>query len=852
MHRILYIESSTRQLLKMRRLLSRKAFEVQAVPRFENAMRLLQEASDDKGYDAVILSWPERASPSTDEFLAALAEPELAGLPVLVLGHETDAAKLAWVSNRARTGFLVWRYHVHTPRVLAKLLASQPDQSLLQFGQPDQSVRVLLVDDSATSRSKFRKLLERAGYQTTTASHAEEALQQIGSQPFDIALIDYFMPGVNGDELCRRIKALPMGSPVHCVLLTSTYMDSVIRDALDAGAVECLLKNESDALFLARIGVISKLVQMTRQQEQERQRLHGILSSVGEGVYGVDTEGRITFVNPAVQQMLGYEDEAAPLGEYPLQVFHAGNRRDPATRKAAASLARAIEHGAATRDIECTYTRQDGTPLFVELSILPLDIGGRREGAVIAFRDISRHRQLEEELRWQSAHDQLTGLLNRRHFEAALEQEIHRLKRSTENSALIYVDLDHFKFINDTVGHAAGDQLLIQISQLLQQRLRRADLLARLGGDEFALLLHNISEAKLHHCADEIRSLLSAQVFEHEGREYQVQGSVGVALLDAGTPSGGTALTNADLACHIAKSKGRNRTHVYDQQTGDKIAMDLDLGWSIRLHNALQDNDFVLYYQPIVALESIAMDALPEQPGRLWHRLLQEPRHDVYYEALLRLRNPNQQIISPGEFLPTAERFNLMPRIDSWVINEALEQLAQNHRSGNMIKLSLNLSGQSIDGPELLQQLREGIARHHLLPSDLLLEITESCAIEQLDAARHFIAALRELGCWFALDDFGSGHSSFAQLRHLAVDIIKIDGQFVQNLQQDPMNQAIVRALVDIAHAEGKKTVAEFVEDADTLRLLRDCGVDYGQGYYISRPLEQLPMLDICNASLAG
>jgi EAL domain-containing protein (putative c-di-GMP-specific phosphodiesterase class I) len=242
---------------------------------------------------------------------------------------------------------------------------------------------------------------------------------------------------------------------------------------------------------------------------------------------------------------------------------------------------------------------------------------------------------------------------------------------------------------------------------------------------------------------------------------------------------------------------------------------------------------------------------LPDKPGQLWSRILSQPNHDVFYEVLIRLKNPNNKLIMPMEFLPTAERFNLMKRIDTWVVKEALEQLAMNHRSGNVVKLSLNLSGQSIDDLDMLKLLQEGIDSHSLLPSDILLEITESCAINQLEAAHHFINAMKELGCYFALDDFGTGYSSFSHLKNLAVDIVKIDGQFVRNIATDPMDLAIVNSVVSIAHSQGKKTIAEFVENAESLRLLKEAGVDYVQGYYISKPMDSLPVLeDICNTSL--
>ncbi len=850
MHKVLYIESSDSQRDRLTRLLAKHEFAVVGIRRFEEAISLMKSVTEDKQYDAVILSWPANAQTSTDEFLAALAEPDLAGLPVLVIAHEADAAKLTWVSGRARTAFLLWPDHLDAPQSLTKLLAGPGPRSHIRI-EGEEPIRVLLVDDSSTSRSNFGKLLNHAGYRTETAASAALALEKIQQAEFDIAIIEYFLPDGNGEELVRQLKAQSRSPALQCVILSSTYLDSVITDSLEAGAVECLLKNESDELFLTRIGVISRTVQMTRHLEQERQRLAGILASVGDGVYGVDKSGLITFINPAVKELLGYQDEMDLIAKHPRDVFQRGFEEANTAQKIACLVEQAIEDGNTKQAAETTFMRTDGTPIEVELTILPLTIDDQRKGAVIAFRDISGHKRLQQELQWHSSHDQLTGLPNRKSFEATLEQEVNRLKRSQEVSALVYIDIDRFKYINDTIGHTAGDRLLVEISKLIQSQLRKTDMLSRIGGDEFAILMRNIKQDSLHQCAEKVRLTLEDYTFTNDERDYQVNGSIGVALIDLETPSAGSALSNADLACHIAKGKGRNQTHVYHQHTEDKIAMDLDLGWSIRLHNALEDNEFVLYYQPIVALDTINTDHLPDKPGALWTRILAQPNHDVFYEVLIRLKNPNDKLTMPMEFLPTAERFNLMKRIDTWVVKEALQQLAMNHRSGNMVKLSLNLSGQSIDDLEMLKSLQEGIDHHSLLPSDILLEITESCAINQLEAAHHFINAMKELGCYFALDDFGTGYSSFSHLKNLAVDIVKIDGQFVRNIATDPMDLAIVDSVVSIAHSQGKKTIAEFVENAESLRLLKEAGVDYVQGFYISRPLDSLPVLeDICNTSL--
>ena len=852
MHKILYIESSSRHRNALTRMLSNDDFVVLAIEKLEDGRRLLQSVADELQYDAVILSWPADLGSAPRGLLDLLKSPDLAGLPVLVMAREADADKLAWVTGRSRTAFLLWKDWRETGETLRRLLATPAPPPVLAEQLAADPVRVLLVDDSPTSRAKFRKLLTGAGFAVETAADGPAALAALEDGAFDIVLIDYFMPDMNGDELLQQIRSRPETAHLHCVILTAAYLDTVITGALEAGAVECLLKNESDALILARLGVISRLVRSDRRQRQERQRLAGILASVGDGVYGVDRDLHITFANPATLRILGHERLEDLTGRCPVEVFHRGLAFDADTGKVMQLLRRAVEAGEVAEHVEARYVRSDDTRLAVELTILPLEIDGLREGAVVAFRDISDRKLLEEELKWQASHDQLTRLLNRKFFEDALDREVRRLRRSDETSALLYIDLDRFKYINDTIGHAAGDRLLIEISEQLKHRLRRSDLLARIGGDEFAVLLHDIDPGKAVALAEAFRHVLENYTFIHEGRQYAVNGSIGVALLDRHTRSAGHVLANADLACHMAKGKGRNQTHLYDQHTEDKLAMDLDLGWSIRLNTALEKNEFVLAYQPIVAMHEIDLDHLPGKPGELWNDLLTAGVQDVFYEVLVRLRGQDGKLIPPGAFMPTAERFNLMQRVDAWVINAALETLASNHRSGNMVKLSLNLSGQSIDNDEVLHTLKAGIDLHGLNPADILLEITESCAIHKVEAAQQFIRAMKELGCFFALDDFGSGYSSFGQLKHLPVDIIKIDGQFIRHIGHDPMDRAIVESMVNIAHSLGKKIVAEFVEDAESLRHLAACGVDYVQGYYLTPALDRLPSLDICNSSLVG
>lgn len=565
------------------------------------------------------------------------------------------------------------------------------------------------------------------------------------------------------------------------------------------------------------------------------------LCSVGDGVYGVDNQGFIIFVNPAVKKMLGYIKDDELIGQRSIEIFHQVKQENEGNQNGVKYLEHVISEGREMHEIETVFKHAKGTILQVEMTIYPSFINGKQEGVVVAIRDISARKLLEEELKWQATHDQLTKLYNRKYIEDALDSEVRRLRRSDEESALLYIDLDRFKYINDTIGHAAGDRLLIEISNLLSTRLRNADLLARIGGDEFSVILRNVNLEHVYEIADEYRMLLEQYIFVHDGSDYNINGSIGVASLNSASNSSSEVMANADIACYIAKGKGRNQIHIFSQAEDDKAAMEMELGWSTRLNNALDNDGFKLYYQPIVALNEIDIAELPEQQGELWEALLKNNSvKDVLYEVLIRLPNANGNLVAPGAFLPTAERFNMMQDIDAWVVEHALKVLGKVNSNGDSIRFSINLSGQSIDNDDLLQLIKKGIKKWGLEPASVLFEITETCAINKMEEAHNFIDELHALGCNFALDDFGSGYSSFNHLKNLHVDLIKIDGQFIRDIARDPMDLAIVTAINNIAHSLGKKTVAEFVEDADTLRLLKETNVDYVQGYYISVPIPEV------------
>ncbi len=815
MHSVLIIEpAATLRHILLRRLTA-QSFRVFSAPDYAAARSLLADPNWRGDLHSIVLSLPSEQTSEFGDLLATLNAPAHRDLAVLMLAHSDDPAMQEWASRRPRTALHAWDRHADVAQALTSLLKLAPSARPATESRDD--IRILLVDDSRAVRVGYRRLLAAQGYRVELAGGADEAFDKAIESPFDIAIVDYYMPGQNGDALCRRLRNDPRTAAITTAILTGTYSDQVVKDSLEAGATECMFKTEPHELFLARVAAMSRTIRVTKSIDAERERLAGILASVGDGVYGVDTDGRITFMNPAACHIFGIAEDESLVGKLAHDSLHYAYENGQPNPPETCFLHQAYTVGDELSGWDTVFFRRDGSVLHVECTVFPLKIAGRLEGSVVAFRDISDRLRLERELTWQATHDNLTQLHNRVSFERELEREVGRLSRSEELSALLYLDLDRFKYINDTAGHAAGDQLLIEIAREQSVRLRESDMLARLGGDEFAILLRNVTANNVMTVADSFREVLDHHTFVYDGKHYRIGGSIGVAMIGRGSGSPGEILANADIACHIAKSRGRNQCHLYQPGSDDKVTMYEDLGWSSRLQEALRADNFALYFQPIVRVDGGAAI--------------------THHEVLLRYTGSRGEVIAPGAFLPTAERFGLMPQIDAWVLRNAIRRLSELRVSQPHAVFTVNISGQTLDTNNNIRvQLRDWLHEFRVDPSALVLEITETSAIANLDGARKLILELQELGCRFALDDFGAGFSSFHHLKYLPVDFIKIDGQFVQSLATSDTDRAIVASINEIAHAFGKHTVAEYVEDARILDVLKHCGVDYAQGYFISKP----------------
>ena len=432
---------------------------------------------------------------------------------------------------------------------------------------------------------------------------------------------------------------------------------------------------------------------------------------------------------------------------------------------------------------------------------------------------VSALRERDKKLWRMANHDPLTGLINRHRFSELLDEEIDRIAADGTMSALLFIDLDQFKYVNDTVGHAAGDRLLKSVARRLQDCVRETDIVSRFGGDEFLLLISKISKKDVDSICNELVKRMREYRFLESGSSFTVPCSIGVALINDDHCTATDLLAQADMACHHAKAQGRNRFHFFKASGSEMRQMVAEINWSQQIEAALREDLFVLRYQPIVDVHT------------------GEP---VFHEVLLRLQPKHGKIILPSAFLPAANRFGLMAEIDEWVICNALEKLGEFRSWYGDVRFTLNVSGNFFETPHLLQCLEDSLKSNEVPLEAVVLEITEQVAIANMAGASRQIADMADLGLKFAIDDFGAGYSSYNYLKTLPVHYIKIDGTFITELAGDEVDQTIVSSISQIAQATDKKTIAEHVQDYRTLDVLRDLGVDYAQGYFLGKPSTSL------------
>ncbi len=567
--------------------------------------------------------------------------------------------------------------------------------------------------------------------------------------------------------------------------------------------------------LVVAVGVIRRTAKAEHALAREKERAEVTLHSIGEAVITTDGQGRIDHLNEMAERLTGWSNEEAA-GRSIEDVYQVVDEKDITQRL---NLVARCLHGdnAPSRESSLLLSR-GGLQYAIEQTVSRIrETDGEVIGLVVVFRDVTSERSLVHELAWQASHDALTGLANRHEFERRLQELVESAQSSHISHALLYVDLDQFKLVNDTAGHVAGDELLRQLSTLLSTKIRAVDTLARLGGDEFGLLLPGCGIEQAQVIAEKLREEISEFRLSWATKTFTVGASIGMVEITHETGGIANLLSAADTACYMAKDRGRNRVCVHRAQDAEVKRLHGEAEWVARITRAFEENRFQLYAQKIVPLR---------------------PDSDFeYQEILLRMLDETGELVPPMAFIPAAERYGLMPSIDRWVVRTLFAWMSANQRRlPDKISYAINLSGQSLGDEAFAVFIEDQLRLSGVAPSRICFEVTETAAISNLAHAMRMMAQMRVLGCRFSLDDFGSGMSSFAYLKNLPVDSIKVDGAFVRDMLNDAMDCAMVEAIIRIAHVMGLQAVAEHVESDAVMQRLAELGVDYVQGFGVHRP----------------
>jgi diguanylate cyclase (GGDEF)-like protein len=556
---------------------------------------------------------------------------------------------------------------------------------------------------------------------------------------------------------------------------------------------------------------------LTRSRD-EHARLAALLAAMDIGILFVNTDNRVVYANPAFERIWMIEPGMRLIGEEPQQVLAASMGLLARPEEQARDILRVPGADEALGALEIQMS--DGR-LVTQQGYPVEDAHGRRVGYLWLFEDVTLERQTAAQLIYLAERDALTGLFNRHRFNEELARLIAEAQRNRSRLALFFFDLDEFKYINDTFGHRAGDAMLIRVAGEIAGQVRRNEILARLGGDEFAILVPDVTDEMLQALAERLTQRVAMVRFQFEGQSLRLTTSLGIAVYPDHADNAEDLISRADTAMYQAKDAGKNAWRVYRSDLDTSQQMVSRLSWNERIGHAFENDLFDLQFQGIYTSSDRTLS---------------------HFEALLRMRDKDDpgSFILPGQFIPPAEKSGKIVDLDRWVVREAVQMLAE---VASIPALAVNISGRSFGEPSLPAYIAAELKRHGVHPRRLQVELTETSAVSDLHDAQRFIDALRQTGCSVALDDFGTGFSSFAYLKYLQVDAVKIDGMFIRNLPNDFDNQLFVKAIVSVARGLRRKTIAECVEDEETLDMLRDFGVDAVQGYFFEKPRTDHPLL---------
>jgi diguanylate cyclase (GGDEF)-like protein/PAS domain S-box-containing protein len=674
--------------------------------------------------------------------------------------------------------------------------------------------KLVIVEDEKIIALDLQRRLERFGYQVVgMASDGPEAIEAARDREPDIILMDIMLSGpMDGIEAAREIKTR-FGIPV--IFLTAYTDEKTLERAKEVEPFGYILKPFKERELYTTIDIALYKNSIDKKLRKQERLFSAILHSINDAIISTDMDLVVSFINPAAELLVGC-DEAGAKGKKVADFLRVMDKRYSQD-----FLALPIEGDKSFIFNDALIRNSRGQNFVVDGSITKIhEQANTTDGFVVTLRDISELKRLSETISYQASHDILTGLSNREEFSYKLNEILKSIKNTEETEVLITIDIDRFKAINDACGTSAGDELLRQVAAHIQANISRRDFSARIGGDEFAIIVRDCRLEDGINVARRLQEAVQAGKFIWQNSAFPVTLSIGAVPLSRDSADIHAILAAGDDACHISKEEGGSKISVYSAEDQKYQKRRGDMEWIAKINKAVDENRFVLYHQPIVPLD--------EEAGL-----------EAKAEILIRLVRDDGSIAGPGDFIPAAERYNLMPLIDRWVVRNSLRSYRALMDRGAAIAagiISINLSGPSLLDEELILFIQDEVKASAVDPAHICFEITETAAIQNLSYASRFIGTLKDQGFTFALDDFGSGFSSFSYLRNLPVDYLKIDGSFVQNIDESPVSLSMVEAINAIGHVMGIKTIAEFVKSAEIKRRLVDIGVDYAQGYEIAAP----------------
>jgi len=707
-----------------------------------------------------------------------------------------------------------------------KLLSIINDNKLSPLEDMEKS-SLLVIEDNPDTRHLVSRILT-SRFVIDSAEDGESGLALWRKNNYSLVLLDVMLPGISGNEVLDvMMKEKPSQS---VVIMTANHTMELAEELMLNGAADFVTKpfraeqlrrvcetasRREDFIISNRqfADKVESLNQSRVQYKQISEQHQNLLDQLGSIIIELDDEGNINFLNKAWEKFTGYsitESHQRSLLDFMEKPQTAGSYISN-------ELKIILSGSVKSHNFEFKLKNKFNEELWVEARFEITTSKDHKSHSISGTIDnVTSRKKAQHDLEYLAMHDGLTGLYNRLYFESELKQFSATASRGNGPHALLYLDLDRFKIINDTLGHHHGDIVLRNISELISSRLRESDFIARIGGDEFALLFPNTNQGTALTLATNICKLLDDYQCKIEGKVFKVNCSIGIAEINGDEfakeeRAAEEYMKRADIALYAAKKQGRNLAHVYSQH--DSLSKDLQasLEWARTLHQAVADDNLVLHFQPIYHIAS---------------------KQIAYYEALVRLELDGKTIF-PGEFIPALEREGDMSLLDRQVISKAICYLA-NH--SGLTKIAINLSAQGFSDERLLPLIKEKLAEYQVNADRIIFELTESASLSNITATQKMIEKLSALGCAFSIDDFGTGFSTFSYLKQLPADSVKIDGSFIVDLATNPVDLALVKAIYEVATALGKKTVAEFVENEKTLNILADIGVTYAQGYHLSKP----------------